>query len=145
MTERAFVQVRSLAEKMAKKGYAPPTYFEFLFYMFMAMMKTDKPDFVVLETGLGGRLDVTNVVRDPALTILTSISMDHMQYLGDTIEKIGAEKAGILKKNVPVVYDDSCQESRGIVEKRAKELGCPRFPVSSDDYVFVKREKEGTV
>lgn len=142
--EKAFVQVRSLAEKMAKKGYAPPTYFEFLFYMFMAMMKTDKPDFVVLETGLGGRLDVTNVVREPVLTILTSISMDHMQYLGDTIEKIGAEKAGILKKNVPVVYDDSCQESRGIVEKRAKELGCPRFPVSSDDYVFVKREKEGT-
>lgn len=143
--EEAFWQVRSLADRMAGRGYAPPTYFEFLFYMFLVMMKRATPDFVVLETGLGGRLDVTNVVNVPILTILTSISMDHMQYLGDTLEKIAAEKAGIFKKNVPVIYDDSCLEGRGIIEKRAEALGCPRFPIGSKDYVFVRREEEKTL
>ena len=142
--ERAFGQVRKLSEEMTGRGYAPPTYFEFLFYMFMAMMKEFEPDFVVLETGLGGRLDVTNVVRKPVLTVLTSISMDHMQYLGDTIEKIAAEKAGILKHGVPVVYDASCPDSRRVIEEKAVLLGCLQVPVRQEDYTFVKREERGT-
>lgn len=103
--ERAFYRVKELSEKMVEKGYQPPTYFEFLFYMCMAVNEQCKPDFVILETGLGGRLDVTNVVEHPVLTVITSISMDHMQYLGNTIEEIAGEKAGILKPGVPVVYD----------------------------------------
>ncbi len=142
--EKAFVQVRQLAEKMAHRGYAPPTYFEFLFYMFMALMKEYEPDFVVLETGLGGRLDTTNVVRSPVLTVLTSISMDHMQYLGDTIEKIAAEKAGILKEQVPVVYDGSCPESRKIIEKKAESLRCRQVLVNQEDYTFAGRDEKGT-
>ncbi len=141
--ERAFGQMRQLAEAMAGRGYAPPTYFEFLFYMFMAMMKEYKPDFVVLETGLGGRLDTTNAVRRPVLTVLTSVSMDHMQYLGNTIEEIAAEKAGILKGNVPVVYDASCPESRKVIEERAGMLGCLQVPVSQEDYTFISRDKAG--
>ena len=109
--ERAFYRVKELSEKMVEKGYQPPTYFEFLFYMCMAVNEQCKPDFVILETGLGGRLAVTNVVEHPVLTVITSISMDHMQYLGNTIEEIAGEKAGILKPGVPVVYDASCEEA----------------------------------
>ena len=143
--ERAFAQVRQLAENMTGRGYAPPSYFEFLFYMFMDMMREYEPDFVVLETGLGGRLDTTNAVRNPVLTVLTSISMDHMQYLGDTIEKIAAEKAGILKEHVTAVYDGSCPESRKIIEKKAESLGCRQVLVNQDDYTFAGRDEEKTV
>ena len=71
--ERAFYRVKELSEKMVEKGYQPPTYFEFLFYMCVAVNEQCKPDFVILETGLGGRLDVTNVVERPVLTVITSM------------------------------------------------------------------------
>ena len=80
------------------------------------------------------RQDVTNVVEHPVLTVITSISMDHMQYLGNTIEEIAGEKAGILKPGVPVVYDASCEESRTVIEARAMELKCPKIPVGRDAY-----------
>ena len=141
--ERAFYRVKELSEKMVEKGYQPPTYFEFLFYMCMAVNEQCKPDFVILETGLGGRLDVTNVVEHPVLTVITSISMDHMQYLGNTIEEIAGEKAGILKPGGPVVYDASCEESRTVIEARAMELKCPKIPVGRDAYTFMKRDAKG--
>lgn len=143
--ERAFYRVKKLSETMTARGYLPPTYFEFLFYMSMVINEQCKPDFVVLETGLGGRLDVTNVIRKPQITVLTSISMDHMQYLGNTIEEIAGEKAGILKAEVPVIYDSSCQESNAVVERWAKELGCPMYPVANKDYTFMRRDVKGTL
>ena len=82
---------------MKAKGYAHPTFFEFVFLMAMDLYGRIKPDFVVLETGLGGRLDTTNVIRHPLACVITSISLDHTQYLGDTVELIAAEKAGIIK------------------------------------------------
>ena len=68
--------------------------------MAMDLYGRRKPDFVVLETGLGGRLDTTNVIRHPLACVITSISLDHTQYLGDTVELIAAEKAGIIKPGV---------------------------------------------
>lgn len=136
---QAFDKTRKLSDLMTARGYQPPTYFEFLFYMFLFICQQDKPDYVVLETGLGGLLDTTNVIRHPVLTVITSISMDHMRYLGDTVEKIAAQKAGILKKGVPVVYDRSCPESGRIVEEKAGDLGCGTYPVSEQDYRFLGR------
>lgn len=136
---QAFDKVRKLAEVMTARGYQPPAYFEFLFYMFMVICRQDRPDYVVLETGLGGLLDTTNAVGHPVLTVITSISMDHMQYLGDTVEKIAAQKAGILKRGVPVVYDRSCAGSSRVVEARAAELGCRAYPVSPQDFALVER------
>ena len=69
------------------------------------MLREKKTDFVILATGLGGRLDATNVIRHPLVTVITSISMDHTEYLGDTIEAIASEKAGIIKPGVPIVWD----------------------------------------
>ncbi len=141
--EDAFERVRALSDTMTAKGLNPPTYFEFLFYMCMAVNERCRPDFVILETGLGGRLDVTNVIRRPVLTVLTSISMDHMQYLGNTLAEIAGEKAGILKPGVPVVYDASCREGVAVITRRAEQLGCPMLPVRREDYMLLERRKEG--
>lgn len=140
---RAFEHVKELSQVMAAEGYARPAYFEFLFYMFMDMGRQWKPDFVILETGLGGLLDTTNTVEHPLLTVITSISMDHMQYLGDTVQTIAAQKAGILKPGVPVVYDGSCRESRQVIEERAEVLCCPAYPVADEDLKFGGRGSLG--
>ncbi len=141
--ENAFARVKRLSDRMTARGYQPPTYFEFLFYMSMAVNEQCRPDFVILETGLGGRLDVTNVIRHPLLTVLTSISMDHVQYLGNTIEEITAEKAGVLKPKVPVVYDASNPRSVPVIERQAERLSCPLFPVTQRDYTVMRRGEEG--
>ncbi len=85
-----------------------------------------KCDFVVLETGLGGRLDATNVIENPLVSVLTSIGMDHMQYLGNTIEEIAGEKCGIFKKGRPVVsYPLQEKSVQNVITKRAQEMNAP--------------------
>ncbi len=142
--ENAFGRVKSLSDRMTERGFQPPTYFEFLFYMFLCICLRTAPDFVILETGLGGRLDVTNVIRRPVLTVLTSISLDHMQYLGDTVGKIAGEKAGIIKPGVPVVYDASCGEAARVIEARARELGCALYPTDENSFRLLGRSGRGT-
>ncbi len=85
-------------------------------------------DIVVLETGLGGRLDATNVITNPLVTVLTAIGMDHMQYLGNSIKKITAEKCGIIKENSPVVsYPLQEREALAVIQSHVKEKNCPLF------------------
>jgi len=100
-----------------------PTYFEYLYYMAMLIFRDAEVDVIVLETGLGGRLDATNSC-DPVLTVITSISLDHMQYLGDTTEKIAAEKAGIIKHGVPVVFDPNDEAASRVIRATAEKLDC---------------------
>ena len=118
--------------KTGKTEYHP-TFFELLFFMGMLWFSDQKAEAVVLETGMGGRLDATNVVRRPAVCVITRIGMDHMEYLGDTKEKIAAEKAGIIKPHVPVVFwEEEPSVSRVIVEK-AKKNGAETVPVSEQE------------
>lgn len=140
----AFERVKGLAQVMADEGYARPTYFEFLFYMFMDMGERWKPDVVILETGLGGLKDTTNVVDRPLLSVITSISMDHMQYLGNTIQDIAAQKAGILKYKTSVIYDAGCQESRRVIEDTGRRLCCTMYPVEPGQLKVISRDKVGT-
>jgi len=100
------------------------TYFEILTVVAFLVYAEAKPDFVVLETGLGGRLDATNICS-PALTIITRIGLDHCDWLGDTVEKIAAEKAGIIKPGVPVVLGRNVPEVIEVVRSRAAEVGAP--------------------
>jgi dihydrofolate synthase/folylpolyglutamate synthase len=101
---RAFDELHECAGRMMARGAIDlhPTYFESLTLMAFLLFREKKVETVVLETGLGGRLDATNVVR-PALSVITQIDIDHEQWLGETIDKIAFEKAGIIKPGVPVV------------------------------------------
>ena len=124
----AWCRVKSFMEKGEKQGLQPLTFFEILFLMGMIIFSQKEIDYCILETGLGGRLDAT-VLSDPVLSIITSISYDHMEILGDTIEKIAGEKAGIIKPGVPVIFDGNQEEAEKVIKNRAKELGCPYYEV----------------
>ncbi len=89
---------------------------------FLAFARTPA-DWTLLEVGLGGRLDATNVVEKPALTIITPVSMDHEAYLGDTIAKIAGEKAGILKRGVPCIVGPQHPDGLAVIEEKAARLG----------------------
>ncbi|HJA93440.1 MAG TPA: bifunctional folylpolyglutamate synthase/dihydrofolate synthase [Candidatus Eisenbergiella merdipullorum] len=122
-------------KKPGKEEYHP-TFFEMLFFMGMLWFESRNAEAIVLETGMGGRLDATNVVKAPAVCVITRIGLDHMEYLGDTKEKIAAEKAGIIKPHVPVVFwDEEPAVSRVIVEK-AKKMGVEVIPVSDQQVGF---------
>ena len=122
---RIFSKVAALAVEMEEEGLGHPSYFEFLYGMGMLAFEEMKVEYIILETGLGGRLDATNSFENPAISIITSISLDHTDILGDTIEKIAYEKAGIIKKNVPVFCDGSNKEAVDVISKIAKEKDAP--------------------
>ena len=108
------------SEITGKAEAVHPAYFEFLFLMAAKYFEDRGCDYVVWETGLGGRLDATNTTQ-PIVSIITSIGLDHMQYLGNTIEEIAGEKAGIIKKGVPVFYNTGDEIADAVIEKIAKE------------------------
>lgn len=108
------------------------TYFEFTTALALMWFAEQEVDFVVLETGLGGRLDATNVIEKPFLTIITSVSMDHEMYLGDTIELVAAEKAGIIKESIPVICGSRDSHVVAVVEDFAKRLNAPLFCLEQD-------------
>jgi len=104
----------------------PPTYFEFTTLLALCWFQQEKVDVAILETGMGGRLDATNVVT-PLITVITDISRDHEQYLGTTLPAIAGEKAGIIKPGVPVIFSGRAQETVPVIAKRCRELQSPLF------------------
>ncbi len=106
-----------------------PTFFEFLFLMAMVVFEQAKPDYIILETGMGGRLDATNVFEKPMLTIITEIGLDHCQYLGNTKEQIAMEKAGIIKPGVPLVFVNRQEEVTKVLSQAAERCGSKAFAV----------------
>ena len=123
---KAFEQVYSAAQEREEH----PTFFEFLFLMSLCIFKQADVDYWIMETGLGGRLDATNAVERPVLSVLTSVSLDHMEYLGHTVEAIAAEKAGIIKENIPVVYWSEDEKVRQVVHEKALQCNSREFPVA---------------
>ena len=110
--------------------------------MAMVIFAKEKVDVMVIETGLGGHLDATNVLEKPAVCVIASISKDRIQYLGTTIPEIAGEKAGIIKAGVPVVFDDSDAEAGAVIRNRAKKMNAQCFPVSDLLYEAVNGAKE---
>jgi dihydrofolate synthase / folylpolyglutamate synthase len=110
----------------ANRG-APITYFEITTAAALLAFARVPADFVLLETGLGGRLDATNVVRHPAATAITPISLDHQAFLGDTIAAIAGEKAGILKAGAPAIIGPQMPEAAAVFDARAAEIGAPLY------------------
>lgn len=103
-----------------------PSFFEMTVALAFSYFNNQKVDFAIIETGLGGRLDSTNIVQ-PILSIITNISWDHSDLLGDTLEKIAHEKAGIIKSNTPVVIGRKQAESESVFRNKAKELAAPIY------------------
>ncbi len=103
-----------------------PTFFEITTALAFSYFAESKVDWAVIETGLGGRLDSTNVIV-PQLSVITNISLDHTQLLGSTLAQIAAEKAGIIKPGVPVVVGETHAETRPVFEAAAKAVGAPLF------------------
>lgn len=100
-----------------------PTFFEIITVLGLAWFQKEKAQIVILETGLGGRLDATNIVT-PVVSVLTPVGLDHQQYLGATLRQIASEKAGIIKRGVPVVSAPQNRAVQEVFETRARELNC---------------------
>lgn len=140
----AFLQVYEKLDWQALEagGGYHPTFFEYLFFMAMLIFAQAEPDYCILETGLGGRLDATNAVAHKEIAVITHISLDHVEYLGHTLEAIAGEKAGIMREGVPVIYADTCREVGQVIRDRARFLSADAYPVSKIDYSFSKNSNK---
>ena len=140
---KAFHKVKALADELVAEGSYHPTYFEMLFLMGMLIFAEAGVDYVTLETGLGGRLDATTAVENPVACVITSISLDHMQYLGDTVAKIAGEKAGIIVPGVPVIFDGNAPDAAEVIRETARKLGSPWYEVKREDTEIMRNTSAG--
>ena len=123
-------QIHPVVRRMDQAG-DPPTFFELSTALAMLHFAQSQADIVVLETGLGGRLDSTNVC-EPVVSVITSISMDHTKQLGDSLDKIAYEKCGIIKPGRPVVSGVTAEPARGVIREAAMSRGCPLVELGVD-------------
>lgn len=128
-----FEKVKHVIDRRIEAGYMHLSYFEMLFAMAAVFFEEKGPDYVVYETGLGGRLDATNLLA-PAICGITSIGLDHEKYLGNTIRDIAYEKAGIIKKGVPVVYNTGSLEADSVIREIAAKTGSKEINVAKTEY-----------
>ena len=128
--EDALIAVLEECER-ANQG-APITFFEITTAAAFLAFSRVPADYVLLEVGLGGRFDATNLIDRPAVTAITPISLDHQQFLGDTVAKIAFEKAGILKAGVPAVIAPQSEEAAAVIAARAHEIGAPLYRAGSE-------------
>lgn len=137
ITER----VKCCADKMVDK----PTEFELVTAIAFEYFAKNNCKYVVLECGLGGRLDSTNVISTAVLSVITGISLDHTSILGDTIEKIAYEKAGIIKENTPVLWCGESKEAGAVIEQVAKEKACKLYLPSHEEIIIKMSTLEKTI
>ena len=131
-------KVRECIEEAQKNGMNPPSFFETLFLMALIIMQKKQPDICVIETGMGGRYDATNVIM-PMVSVITSISMDHMEFLGHTIEEIASHKAGIIKPEIPVVTMEQESSVADILKQEAEQKMSPIYDISEDNLKFKEK------
>ena len=136
-----FEETMQAVRRMQDAGLEHPTFFEFLFAMAMKAYDRAGMEYIVLETGLGGRLDATSSV-EPVACVITSIGLDHMEYLGDTVEQIAGEKAGIIKPGVPVVIGETTEETKKVFKDKSLEMNAPiRF--AEEEHEVISSRSEG--
>lgn len=133
--------IKPIADKMQDK----PTEFELITALAFLYFERHSCDVVVLECGLGGRLDATNIIKTPILSVITGIALDHTAILGDTVEKIAAEKAGIIKKDVPVLWCGKDDRAGRVIENKADEIGAPLLKVDRSTLKIRNMTLDGTV
>jgi len=129
-------------EEMTFEGYEKASFFEIIFVMALMYFDEEKPDVILLETGIGGRLDTTNVIENKILTVITNISLDHTQILGETLQAIAYEKSGIMRLNTPVVYYNSIEEVNEAIKRAAAKIHAPCIEVLPFDAEIIERNQE---
>ncbi len=134
----AFLRVKDASERLGDTNY-----FEYLFAMAMLIYQEAGLDYAVLEVGLGGRKDATNVIKHPAVSVIASISLDHTEVLGDTIAQIAFEKAGIIKEGCPVVYDGCQPDASAVFEAEAAKLHASAYGVNHENWTLLARSGQG--
>lgn len=137
-------KVTEFVEDWKNSGHeGHPSFFELTMIMAFKWFAEENVDYGVIEVGMGGRLDSTNIIT-PLLSVITNISQDHNQFLGDTLEKIAGEKAGIIKKGVPVVIGETQEESAPVFRSKAQETGAPIvFADQSEELPEITGSDEG--
>ena len=130
-----------LDECYSKNGGENITYFEITTCAALLAMARTPADYTLLEVGLGGRLDATNVIDSPAVSIITPISIDHEAFLGNTLTKIAGEKAGIIKRGCPVIVGPQTDEAMDVIEATAARLGAPMFAYGQHWHIARERDR----
>lgn len=133
--------VKEAADKMVKSGLEHPTTFEIITAIGFIYFKEEEVDYVVLEVGLGGRYDSTNVIKSSLASVITSIDYDHINELGDTLGKIAYQKAGIIKENGLVISYDQEKEAEDVINQVAEELGAEIY-ISKNSNVEISNESD---
>jgi dihydrofolate synthase/folylpolyglutamate synthase len=133
--------VKPIADKMTEK----PTEFELISAIGFEYFKRKKCDVVILEAGMGGRLDSTNIIESPLLSVITGIAFDHTAFLGDTIEKIAAEKAGIIKKDRPVLWGGNSELALEVIKAQADKMNAHFHATGRDTIKVTNSTLEGTL
>ncbi len=137
-------QVVLATKQMLQEGDEHPTEFELITAAAFLYFAKERCDVVVLEVGLGGRLDATNVIEAPLLSVITSISIDHTEYLGDTLTEIAQNKCGIIKRGCPVLsYPNQANEVQTVIFKTAQSLGCTQYDCDGDAIEVIKSDLSG--
>lgn len=143
---RMMEKVKTATEKMLSEGNEHPTEFELITALAYLYFAEKNCDIVVLEVGLGGRLDATNIIKSPLVSVITSVSFDHTEYLGETLSQIAWNKCGIIKPNCPVVsYPYQETQVYQEIEKTAKEKNCELFVPEKETIQIHKTDLSGNV
>lgn len=131
---RCFITVKKVQKE---SGFPPLTFFELILVMALLIFREKKVEYAVIEAGMGGRSDATNALT-PVFSIITAVGMDHMQYLGNTIEEIAREKAGIMKKNIPCLAVDHEQKITNIFLEEAEKNEVPFYRIPEESFKILK-------
>ena len=143
ISEEALATVTEEARACVADMKEPPSSFELLTAIALAHFRKEACEVVILETGLGARLDATNVIDAPLLSVVTGVAIDHSAFLGDTVEAIALEKAGVIKPSCPVLYGGTDDVARRVLLREAERLGAPFYEVT-DKPTHTRATEEGT-
>ena len=132
--DEALKEALELCERA--NGALPITFFEITTAAAFHLFANTPADWLLLETGLGGRFDATNVIAAPKATIVTSVSLDHQEFLGETVEKIAFEKAGIFKRDVPAIIGFQSDAARDVLKREARRVGAPAIVADEDFHIY---------
>lgn len=135
-------RIKVVSEQMREEGQPLPTLFEIETALAFLYFAEQKVDIVLLETGMGGLLDATNIITHPILTIFSSISMDHMKFLGNSIEEIARQKAGIIKENCPVICYRSEEKAVEVIREEARRKNSPFYLVDKKEISILEETYE---